>query len=67
MYGVAHGASHLLHPVLLGGGMPSANRCSLEDVLINKPIDGEHVDDAHRRYMYLEYTKFKIAATNEKA
>ena len=52
MYGVAHGVYYLLDPVLLGGGMPSANRCSSEDVLINKQFDDEQpVDDAHRRYI----------------
>ena len=35
MYGMAHGVSNLLEPVLLGGGMSSANRCNLEDALIN--------------------------------
>ena len=68
MYDAAHGVSYLLDPVLLGGGMPSANRCSSQDALINKPIDDEQpVDDAHRRHIYLEYPKFKIAATIEKA
>ena len=58
MYGVAHGVAYLLDPVLLNGGIPSTNRCSLEDELINKPIDDEQpVDDAHRRQINLEYTK----------
>ena len=55
MYGVAHGVYYLLDPVLLGGGMPSANRCSLEDALINNLIDDEQpVDDAHKKQIYLE-------------
>ena len=64
MYGVVHGVSNLLDPVLLGGSMPSANSSSLKDALINQhTIHEQTVDDEYKGHMYLEYTKYKIAST----
>ena len=61
MYGVAHGVSYLLDPVLLIGVMLSANRCSLENALINKPIDdGQPVDYTQSRQIYLNRTNLRL-------
>jgi hypothetical protein len=66
-YGDLHGLSYFLDPVVLGEGLPSLNRCSLEDLLINPPTDdAQPVDDQCNEQLYLEYKQFKIAVTKEK-
>jgi hypothetical protein len=68
MYGLAHGLSYLLDPALLGEGLPSENRRSLEDALICTPSDNGHpVDDECKEALYLQYTEFKILTASEKA
>jgi hypothetical protein len=67
MYGLAHGLSYLLDPVLLGDRLPNEERRSLEDKLICTPSDNGHpVDEERKEALFLQYTDFKILMGLEK-
>jgi hypothetical protein len=67
MYGEAHGLSYLLNPVLLGEGLPGPNRRTLEDTLINTPIDDvAPIDEQRQEKIYMDYIEFLIQARQEK-
>ncbi|KAH9128342.1 hypothetical protein LEN26_009120 [Aphanomyces euteiches] len=67
LYGDAHGISYLLDPVLLGQELNGKQRRSLEDTLLNLPIDdATPTNDNRREELYLQYTEFLIAASKEK-
>jgi hypothetical protein len=54
MYGVAHGLSYLLDPRHIGDGLPADSRSSLEEVLINSPVDNvTPIDDGRKEKLYI--------------
>jgi hypothetical protein len=67
MYGVAHGLSYLLDPRHIGDGLPANSRSSLEEVLINNPVDDvTPIDDGHKEKLYIQFTAYFISATKER-
>ncbi|CAK9269115.1 unnamed protein product [Sphagnum jensenii] len=53
MYGVAHGLSYLLDPRHIGDRLHADSRSSLEEVLINSPIDDvTPIDDGRKEKLY---------------
>jgi hypothetical protein len=64
MYGVAHGLSYLLDPRHIGDRLPADSRSSLEEVLINSPVDDvTPIDDGCKEKLYIEFTTYFISAT----
>jgi hypothetical protein len=54
MYGVAHGLSYLFDPRYIGNGLPADSWSSLEEVLINNPIDDvTPIDDGRKEKLYI--------------
>jgi hypothetical protein len=54
MYDVAHGLSYLLDPRHIGDGLPADSRSSLEEVLINNPVnDVTPIDDGRKEKLYI--------------
>jgi hypothetical protein len=67
MYGVAHGLSYLLDPRHIGDRLPADSRSSLEEVLINSPIDDvTPIDDGRKEKLYIQFTAYFISATKER-
>ncbi|CAM6077504.1 unnamed protein product [Sphagnum tenellum] len=67
MYGIAHGLSYLLDPRHIGDGLPADSRSSLEEVLINSPIDDvTPIDDGHKEKLYIQFTAYFIFARKER-
>jgi len=67
MYGVVHGLSYLLDPRHIGNGLPADSRSSLEEVLINNPIDDVMpIDDGRKEKLYIQFTAYFISATKER-
>jgi hypothetical protein len=67
MYGVAHGLSYLFNPRHIGDGLPADSRSSLEEVLINNPIDDvTPIDDGRKEKLYIQFTAYFISATKER-
>jgi hypothetical protein len=67
MYGVAHGLSYLLDPRHIGNGLPADSRSSLEEVLINSPIDDvTPIDDGCKEKLYIQFTTYFISAIKER-
>jgi hypothetical protein len=61
MYGEAHNLSYILDLVLFGEGLLGPNWRTLEDTLINTPIDNVVPIDEHRQEkIYIEYIEFLI-------
>ncbi|KAF1327905.1 putative Transposase, partial [Globisporangium splendens] len=68
MYGAAHGLAYLLDPRFLGKDLPAAKRQSLEEILINTPVGDEiSSDDENKEALYMQFTNFFIAASQERA
>ncbi len=54
MYGVAHGLLYLLDPQHIGDGLPADPRSSLEEVLINNPVDDvTPINDGRKEKLYI--------------
>jgi hypothetical protein len=54
MYGVAHGLSYLLDSWHIGDGLPADSQSSLEEVLINSPVDDvTPIDDNRKEKLYI--------------
>ncbi len=67
MYGVAHGLWYLLDPRHIGDGLPVDSRSSLEEVLINNPVDDvTPIDDDRKEKLYIQFTAYFIFATKER-
>jgi hypothetical protein len=67
MYGVAHGLLYLLDPRHIGDKLPADSRSSLEEVLINSPIDDvTPIDDGRKEKLYIQFTVYFISATKER-
>ncbi|CAN5959641.1 unnamed protein product [Sphagnum jensenii] len=67
MYGVAHGLSYLLDPRHIGNGLLADSRSSLEEVLINIPVDDvTPIDDGRKEKLYIQFTVYFISATKER-
>jgi hypothetical protein len=67
MYGVAHGLSYMFDPRHIGDGLPADSRSSLEEVLINSPIDDvTPIDDNRKEKLYIQFTTYFISATKER-
>jgi len=67
MYGVAHGLSYLLNPRHIGNGLPADSRSSLEEVLINNPVDDvTPINDGRKEKLYIQFTAYFMSATKER-
>jgi hypothetical protein len=67
MYGEVHSLSYLLDLVLLGEDLPGPNQHTLEDMLINMPIDDvAPINEQRQEKIYMEYIEFLIQARQEK-
>jgi hypothetical protein len=54
MYGVAHDLSYLLDPRHIGDGLPMDSQNSLEEVLINSPVDDvTPIDNGRKEKLYI--------------
>ncbi len=67
MYGVAHGLSYLFDPRHIRNRLPTDSQSSLEEVLINSPVDDvTPIDDGRKEKMYIQFTTYFISATKER-
>jgi hypothetical protein len=67
LYGVAHGLLYLFDPRHIGDGLPAESRNSLEEVLINSPVDNvTPIDDGRKEKLYIQFTAYFISATKER-
>jgi hypothetical protein len=67
MYGVAHSLSYLLDPRHIGDELTADSRSSLEEVLINSPVDDvTPIDDGGKEKLYIQFTAYFISATKER-
>jgi len=67
MYDVAHSLSYLLDPQHIGDGLPMDSRSSLEEVLINSPVDDvTPIDDNRKEKLYIQFTAYFISTTKER-
>jgi hypothetical protein len=54
MYGVAHGLSYLLDSRHIGDGLLADSQSSMEEVLINSPVDDvTPIDDDRKEKLYI--------------
>jgi hypothetical protein len=68
MYGVAHGLSYLLDPRYIGEGLSTDERRSLEEMLINTPVDDvTPIDDGRKQNLFIQFTDYFISATQERS
>jgi len=67
MYGVAHGLSYLLDPRYIGDGLLTELRTSLEESLINTPVDDiTLIDEERKEKLFIQFTAYFITATQER-
>jgi hypothetical protein len=67
MYDVAHSLSYLFDPRHIGDGLPMDSRSSLEEVLINSPVDDVMpIDDSRKEKLYIQFIAYFISATKER-
>jgi hypothetical protein len=67
MYSVVHGLLYLLDPRHIGDGLPPDSRSSLEEVLINSPVDDvTPIDDGCKEKLYIQFMAYFISATKER-
>ncbi len=67
MYGVAHSLSYLLDPRHIGDKLLADSRSSLEEVLINSPVDDvTPIDNDRKGKLYIRFTAYFISATKER-
>jgi hypothetical protein len=67
MYGVAHGLSYLLDPRHIGDELPADSQSSMEEMLINTPVDDvTPIDDGRKEKLYIQFTTYFISTTKER-
>jgi hypothetical protein len=67
MYNVAHGLSYLFDPQHIGDGLPADSRSSLEEVLINSPVDDvTPINNGRKEKLYIQFTTYFISTTKER-
>jgi hypothetical protein len=67
MYGVAHGLSYLFDPRHIRNRLPTDSQSSLEEVLINSPVDDvTPIDDGRKEKLYIQFTAYFISTTKER-
>ncbi|CAK9872584.1 unnamed protein product [Sphagnum jensenii] len=67
MYSLAHGLLYLLDPRHIGDKLPADSRNSLEEVLINSPVDDvTPIDDGRKEKLYIQFMAYFISGTKER-
>ncbi len=67
MYGIAHGLFYLLDPWHIGNELPTDSRSSLEEALINSPVDNvTPIDNGRKEKLYIQFMAYFIFATKER-
>jgi hypothetical protein len=67
MYDVTHGLLYMLDPRHIGDRLPVDSRNSLEEVLINNPVDDvTPIDDDRKEKLYIQFMEYFISVTKER-